>query len=34
MDRQGELSIIRAADAKQILAAARVVDNARVSRQR
>jgi protein-L-isoaspartate(D-aspartate) O-methyltransferase len=30
MDRQGELSIIRAAYAKQILAAARVVDNARL----
>jgi protein-L-isoaspartate(D-aspartate) O-methyltransferase len=30
MDRQGELRIIRAAYAKQILAAARVVDNARL----
>jgi protein-L-isoaspartate(D-aspartate) O-methyltransferase len=30
MDRQGELSIIRAAYAKQILAAARVVDDARL----
>jgi protein-L-isoaspartate(D-aspartate) O-methyltransferase len=30
MDRQAELSIIRAAYAKQILAAARVVDNARL----
>jgi protein-L-isoaspartate(D-aspartate) O-methyltransferase len=30
MDRQGELSIIRAAYAKQILAAALVVDNARL----
>jgi protein-L-isoaspartate(D-aspartate) O-methyltransferase len=30
MDRQGELSIIRAAYAKQILAAASVVDNARL----
>jgi protein-L-isoaspartate(D-aspartate) O-methyltransferase len=30
MDRQGELSIIRAAYAKQILAAAGVVDNARL----
>jgi protein-L-isoaspartate(D-aspartate) O-methyltransferase len=30
MDRQGELSIIRAAYAKQILAAAQVVDNARL----
>jgi hypothetical protein len=30
MDRQGELSIIRAAYAKQILAAARVADNARL----
>ena len=30
MDRQGELNIIRAAYAKQILAAARVVHNARL----
>ena len=30
MDRQGELRIIRAAYAKQILAAARVMDNARL----
>ena len=30
MDRPGELSIIRAAYAKQILAAARVVDNVRL----
>jgi protein-L-isoaspartate(D-aspartate) O-methyltransferase len=30
MDRQGELSIIRAAYAKQILAAAWVFDNARL----
>src|SRR3977135_1280673 len=30
MDRQGELGIIRAAYAKQILAAARIMDNARL----
>jgi protein-L-isoaspartate(D-aspartate) O-methyltransferase len=30
MDRQGELKIIRAAYAKQIMAAARIMDNTRL----